>query len=40
VPVDAYKEHGRYAVEILGNLYLATLQTEAIYDPAGQKMRI
>ncbi len=40
VPVDAYKKHGRYAVEILGNLYLATLQTEAIYDPAGQKMRI
>jgi dimethylglycine dehydrogenase len=40
VPVDAYKEHGRYAVEILGNLYPAILQTEAMYDPAGQKMRI
>jgi dimethylglycine dehydrogenase len=40
VPVDAYKEHGRYAVEILGNLYPAILQTEAMYDPAGQKMRV
>ncbi len=39
VDIDAYQPGGRYAVEILGQLRDATLQTEPLYDPSGSRMR-
>jgi len=39
VNCDAYRPGEQYAVEILGQLRPATLQTEPLYDPAGSKMR-
>ena len=39
VNCDAYQPGGRYSVEILGSQRDAVLQTEALYDPAGLKMR-
>ena len=39
VNCDAYQPGGQYAIEILGDLRDAELQTEALYDPTGSKMR-
>ena len=39
VNCDAYCPGGRYAVEILGQLRDAELQTEPLYDPTGSRMR-
>ena len=39
VNCDAYHPVGQYAVEILGQLRDATLQTEPLYDPNGSRMR-
>ena len=39
VNCDAYQPGGNYAVEILGQLLPAELQTEPLYDPTGSKMR-
>ncbi len=36
---DAYKPGGQYAVEILGQLRDAELQTTILYDPSGTRMR-
>ena len=39
VNCDAYRPGGQYAVEVLGQLVAAELQTEPLYDPTGAKMR-
>jgi dimethylglycine dehydrogenase len=39
VNCDAYRPGGQYSVEILGQKRPAKLQTEALYDPSGAKMR-
>ena len=39
VNCDAYRPGGQYAVEVLGQLVAATLQTQPLYDPTGAKMR-
>ena len=39
VNCDAYRPGGQYTVEVLGQLVAAELQTEALYDPTGAKMR-
>ena len=39
VNCDAYRPGGQYAVEVLGQLVAAELQTEPLYDPSGAKMR-
>lgn len=36
---DAYRPGGNYAVEALGDLRAAVLQTQPLYDPAGIRMR-
>ena len=36
---DAYQPDGQYAIEILGQLRPAELQTQPLYDPNGSKMR-
>ncbi len=39
VAPDAYREGGNYAVEILGQLREAELQSQPAYDPTGARMR-
>jgi dimethylglycine dehydrogenase len=39
VNCDAYRPGGQYAVEVLGQLVAAQLQTEPLYDPTGANMR-
>jgi dimethylglycine dehydrogenase len=39
VNCDAYRPGGQYAVEVLGQLRPAELQSEPLYDPRGSKMR-
>jgi glycine cleavage system aminomethyltransferase T len=39
VNCDAYRPGGQYAVEVLGQLVAAELQTVPLYDPTGAKMR-
>ena len=39
VNCDAYRPGGQYAVEILGQLRPAELQSEVLYDPSGSRMR-
>jgi len=39
VNCDAYRPGGQYAVEILGQLRPAELQSEPLYDPDGSRMR-
>jgi dimethylglycine dehydrogenase len=39
VNCDAYRPGGQYAVEILGQLRPADLQSEVLYDPSGSRMR-
>lgn len=39
VNCDAYRPGGQYAVEVLGQLVAAELQTQPLYDPTGAKMR-
>ena len=39
VDPDAFQPGGKYAVEVLGELSPAVLQTEVLYDPSGAKMR-
>ena len=39
VDYDAYQAGGEYAVEVLGQLKPAELQTQVLYDPSGSRMR-
>ena len=39
VDYDAYQAGGEYAVEVLGQLKPAALQTLVLYDPSGSRMR-